>query len=159
MSVFSVSIRTACHHIFLTFCIHTIPLACWHLLTPLCWQFLASLLRTLVKDLALFWDPLSGTPYHYPSEKNDVLQLLKRNLRPIYLKFICAEVQNCVLVSVCVIQEVCVCVCACGRLSVSLFLPLCLSGIVHVCVRNMLVCVCAFVRKTVYGCLIRCSLM
>ena len=58
---FSVSIRTVCHHIFLTF-IHTVPLGRCALLTPLCWQFLASLLRPLETDLSLVYDPLSGTP-------------------------------------------------------------------------------------------------
>ena len=47
-------------------------------------------------------DPLSGTHYHYPSEKRSVLQLLKRNVRVIFSKSICAEVQ--VLVSVCITQ-------------------------------------------------------
>ena len=37
-------------------------------------------LETLGKDLSLFLDPLSGTHYHHPSEKNSVLQLLERNL-------------------------------------------------------------------------------
>ena len=69
-------------------------------------QFLASLLRPLGKDLSLFLDSLSGTHFHYPSEKCNVLQLLKRYLRLIFFKSICAEVQ--VLVSVCITQEVCV---------------------------------------------------
>ena len=70
-------------------------------------------MKPLEKDLSLFLDPLSGTYYHYPSEKCSVLQLLKQNLRLIFFTFICAEVQ--VLVSVCMTQEVflCVCVCVC----------------------------------------------
>ena len=91
-SVFSVSIRTDCYLIFLTFFIHNVPLGRCSLLTPLCGQILASLLRPLENYLSLFLDPLSGTPYHYPSEKHSVLRLSKRNLRPIFLKFICAEV-------------------------------------------------------------------
>ena len=102
-------IRTACHLIFLTFFIHTVPLWRCALLTPLCWQFLASLLRPLGKDLSLFLDPLFGTHYHCPSEKHSVLQLLEWNSGPINFTFIFAEVQ--VLVSVCISQEVCVCVC------------------------------------------------
>ena len=58
-----------CHFLFLTFFIRTVSLGRCTLLTPLCWQFLASLLRPLGKDLSLFLDPLSGTHYHYPSEK------------------------------------------------------------------------------------------
>ena len=120
VSVFSVSIRTVCHLIFLTFFIHTVPLGWCALLTPHCWQFLASLLRPLAKDLSLFLDPLSGTHYHYPSEKHSVLQLLKGNLRLIFFAPICAEVQ--VLVSVCITQVfvcvyvyICVCVCVCDH--------------------------------------------
>ena len=73
-------------HLFLTFFIHTVPLGGCSLLTPHCWQFLASLLRPLGKDLLLFLDPLSGTHYHYPSEKHSVLQLLKQNLRLIFFQ-------------------------------------------------------------------------
>ena len=114
VSIFSVSIRTVCHRIFLTF-IHTIPLGHCALLMPLCWKFLASLLRPLEKDLSLFLDTLSGVPTTIP-QNNSVSQLLKRNLRQIFLKFICAEVQKCV-VSVCVIQEGYVCACACVYVS------------------------------------------
>ena len=84
--------------------------------------------RPLKKDLYLFLDPLSGTQYHYPSEKHSVLQLLKWRL--IFSTPICAEVQ--VLVFVCITQEVCVCVCVC------------------VCVR-MCVCVCVCVIVSLYG--------
>ena len=55
VSVFSVSIRTVCHLIFLIFFIHTVPLGRCALLTPHCWQFLASLLRPLAKYLSVFW--------------------------------------------------------------------------------------------------------
>ena len=95
--------------IYLTFFIHTVPLGRCALLTPHCWQFLASLLRPLAKNLSLFLDPLSGIHYHCPSGKHSVLQLLKGNLRLIFFRFICAEVQ--VLVSVYITQEVFVCVC------------------------------------------------
>ena len=44
-----------------------------------------------------FWTRCLELPTTIP-QKNSVLQLLKRNLRPIYFTFICAEVQ--VLVSV-----------------------------------------------------------
>ena len=141
-SVFSVSIRTVCHHIFLTFFIHTIPLGHCTFLTPLCWQLLASLLRPREKALSLFLDPLSETSYHYPSDKHSVSQLLKRNLRPICLKFISAEMQKCVLVSVCIIQEV-VCVCVCISLSLSLYIYM--SIYIYHSVRlsvNVPVCMC-----------------
>ena len=145
VSVLSVSIRTVCHHIFLTF-IHTVPIGHCALSTPLFWQFLASLLRPLGKDLSLLLDPLSWTPYHYPWEK----QPLKRNLRPIYLKFICAEVQVsfCMYhsggVCVCVCVFMCVCVYVCMYVSLSPCVWMCL----YVCT-HMLVCVCALVRETV----------
>ena len=97
----------------------SVPLGRCTLVTPLCWQFLASPLRPLGKDLSLFLDPLSGTHYHYPSEKHSVLQLLKQNLRLIFFTFICAEVQ--VLVSVCITQ-VCVCVCVCVIISLYVYI-------------------------------------
>ena len=90
--------------IFLTFCIYTIPLGRYTLLIHL---------LTVPHFSLSALDPLSGTPYHYPSGKHSVSQLLKRNLRPIYFILMCAEVQKCMLASVCIIQEVCVCVCVC----------------------------------------------
>ena len=116
--------------IFLTF-IHTVPLGRCALLTPHCWQFLASLLRPLAKDLSLFLDPLSGTHYHDPSEKNSVSQLLKENLRLIFFTSICAEVQ--VLVSVCITQEVfvCACVCVCAHVHMCERVSVCLSVCRH----------------------------
>ena len=84
----------------------------------------------MAKDLSLFLDPLSGTHYHYPSEKLSLLELLKGNLRLIFFRSICAELQ--VLVSVCITQEVFVCALR-----------------VYVCV---CVCVCVFVCVCVYVC-------
>ena len=40
---------------------------------------------------SLFLDQLSGTHYHYPSEKPSVLQLLERNIRLIFFIFICVK--------------------------------------------------------------------
>ena len=87
-------------------------------------------------------DPLSGIHNHYPSEKQHVLQLLKRNLRLIYFTFICAEVHGlsfcmyhsggmCVCVSVCV----CVCVCVCLCLCVCVCVIISLYGWGYLCVR------------------------
>ena len=61
---------------------------------------------------------------------------IKRNLRLIFFTSICAEVQ--VLVSVCITQEVFVCVCVC----------VCVRACVRACVR---VCVCVCVIISLYG--------
>ena len=81
------------------------------------------------KDFSLFLDLLSGTTYHIPQKSTVFHNFLKRNLRPIYLKFVCAEVQKFVLVPVCIIKEVCLFVCLSVYLPVYLLicLPVCLS--------------------------------
>ena len=119
VSVFSVSIRTVCHLLFLTFFIHTVPLGRCALLTSLsslCWQFLASLLRPLGKDLSLFLDPLSGTHYHYPSEKQCFTTFKMKVKTHLFHIHLCwsASVSFCMYHSegVCVCACVCVCVCA-----------------------------------------------
>ena len=70
-------------------------------------------LETFGKIFLCFWTHCLQLPTTIPQKKNPhiVLQLLERNLRPIYLKFICAEVQ----VSFCIYHSggVCVCVCVC----------------------------------------------
>ena len=151
-NVSSVSIRTVCHLIFLTFFIHTVPLGRYALLTPHCWQwqFLASVLRPLAKNLSLFLDPLSGTHYHYPSEKHSVLQLLKWNLRLIFFAPVCAEVQVLICVFVCVCLCVCVCVCVCVYHSggVCLCVCVCVCVCVSVSVSVMCLSVCLSVIVT-----------
>ena len=55
--------------------------------------------------------------------KHSVLQLLKQNLRLIFFAPICAEVQ--VVVSVCITQEVFLCVCVCVCVCLSVIISLC----------------------------------
>ena len=76
VSVFSVSIRTVYHHIFLTFFIHTIPLGGCALLTPLCWQFLTFLFRSLEKDLCC-WTHCLELFTTIPQKQHSVSQLSK----------------------------------------------------------------------------------
>ena len=96
VSVFNVCIRTVCHHTFLTFFMCTIPLGRSALLTPLCWQFLTSLLRPLEKDLSLFLDPLSETPYHYPSEKQCFTTFTKKLETRLFEIHLCWSAEVCV---------------------------------------------------------------
>ena len=134
---FSVSIRTVCHLIFLTFFIHTVPVGHCALLTPHCWQFLTSLLRPLAKVLSLFLDLLSGTHYHYPSEKHSVLQLFKTKLKThLFRTHLCwsASVSFCVYHSGGVCVFVCVCVCVRVRVCV------CVSLSSLVCVVGLFLC-------------------
>ena len=139
-----------CHHILLTFFIYTIPLGHCALLTALCWQYLTPLLWPLKKILLCFWTHCLELPTTIPPKKT-VFHNLKRNLRPIYSYVLkCKSVCQFLYVSF----RRCVCVCVCVSLSLSPSLWKSMFMCPH-----PLVCVCALVRKTVYECLIRCSLM
>ena len=79
--------------------------------------------------VALWYTVWNSLPLS-PRKEHSVSLLLKRNLRPICLQFICAEVQKCV--SCWMYHSGGLCVCVCVSLSLSLFPPppphpLCLS--------------------------------
>ena len=101
------------------------------------------MIKNLWKKIFLcFWTHCLELPTTIP-QKNSALQLLKRNLTSIDLKFICAEVQ----VNFCVYHSggvvyTCACVCL---LCVSLSLSLCECA--HTCLYT---CVCTVARETVW---------
>ena len=138
--VFSVSVTTLCHLIFLTFFIHTYHLGRCVLSTPLCLQFLASVSRPMPEDLSLSLAPLSGTPYLYLSGKLSAFQLSKRSLKLICLKSISADVCKCVLLCMSFSWRACVCMYARARARACVCVCMCYVICMVAVVMYMLLC-------------------